>query len=464
MVDRQQVAAGGVRSLVLRALRIEATEAQPLFWAGAFFFCLMSSYYILRPVRDAMGLAGGVRNLQWLFTGTLVAMLFANPLFAALVGALPRRRFIPIVYRFFMLNLLLFFVLMHTPTGAPKVWLARGFYVWVSVFALFVVSVFWGLMADLFRSKVAKRVFGLIGLGGTLGAMAGAGVTSLLAETLGPAKLLPVSIVLLEGAVFCTRRLFRLAQSRADPFGAATPESVSPAESPTAGRSGRVRALLGGIELILRSPYLLGICLYMFFYTTTSTVLYFAMATLIDAHFGNDVAATTALFARMDLVTNALALVIQAFLTSRIVARWGLALTLVLLPALTAAGLSILAVAPLLGVVVVFNVLRRTTQFAIGKPAREVLYTPLTPEAKYKAKSLIDTFIYRGGDALAAWAFEGLRLLELGLAPIAWLTVPLALAWAGLGAGLGLQQRRLATAATRVNPFASALGTRTPNA
>lgn len=426
-----------------RLLRIKKSETLPLLWSIGLFFCLMSSYYILRPVRDAMGISGGVRNLQWLFTGTLAAMLLANPLFAVLVSKMPRERFIPIVYRFFMLNLLLFFFLLHLLPSQQVVWVARAFYVWVSVFALFAVSILWGLMADIFHSAQAKRIFGLIGIGGTLGAMAGAGITSLLAQSLGIVNLLLLSLVLLEGAVFCTKRL-----SGCEPLRPAARPDTSAISDPSrqtavAASPGPLAGILDGVLRIARSPYLGGICLYMFLYTTTSTFLYFEMATLVEARFGENAAATTALFAKMDFVINSLALVTQAFLTSRIVGKLGLGLTLMLLPAITAAGFSILAVAPLLPVVIIFNVLRRATQFAIGKPTREILYTPLDRDSKYKAKSLIDTFVYRGGDALAAWGFKGLRSLSLGLAPIAWIAVPIGLLWAMLGFLLGRHQDHL---------------------
>ncbi len=441
--DRREELSGRLR----RLLRIKQAEALPLLWSIGIFFCLMSSYYILRPVRDAMGISGGVRNLQWLFTGTLAAMLLANPLFAALVSKMPRERFIPIVYRVFMLNLLVFFLLLKLLPSQHAVWVARAFYVWVSVFALFAVSILWGLMADIFHSAQAKRIFGLIGIGGTLGAMAGAGITSLLAQSLGVVNLLLLSLVLLEGAVFCTRRLSRCEPLRpaASPKTGAGRSAVPdpPRQTTTAPSPRPLAGVLDGILRVSRSPYLCGICLYMFLYTTTSTFLYFEMATLVEARFGENAAATTALFAKMDFVINSLALVTQALLTSRIVGKLGLGLTLMLLPAITAAGFSILAVAPLLPVIVVFNVLRRATQFAIGKPTREILYTPLDRDAKYKAKSLIDTFVYRSGDALAAWGFKGLRSLSFGLAPIAWIAVPIGLVWAVLGLLLGRHQDHL---------------------
>ncbi len=419
-------------------LRVEPGELRPVGWACLFFFCILCAYYALRPVRDAMGIASGLAKLQWLYTATFFGMLLAQPVFAHLVSRWTRARFIPVVYRFGIACRLGFFALLVAlpEDGVGTRWVARAFFVWLSVINLFLVSIFWGYMADLFRSHRAKRLFGLIAIGGSVGALSGSGLATLLAGNAQVEALLLVAAVLLELGVFAARRVpgavAALRATEEDP-------SPTPVEPPRVG--GR---FYDGFLEVVRSPYLIGICGYLLLYTTTSTFLYFSKMHVVEARFGSDRAASTELFAQIDLAVNALTLLIQTLLTGRIVAAIGIGLTMTLLPLATAAGFAALGVAPILVVIVVFEVTRRTTQFAIGKPTREILYTPLERSQKYKAKSFIDTFLYRGGDAVSGWAFSGLSALGAGLATIAWIAVPLSLAWAALGFGLGRRHERMA--------------------
>src|SRR5687768_852887 len=232
-----------------RLVAVRPDEVRALLWSFAYFFCLLAGYYVLRPLRDEMGIAGGVRNLQWLFTATFVAMLAAVPVFGALVARLPRRRFIPLVYHFFVINLLVFWFLFVLDYG--KVHVARVFFVWISVFNLFAVSVFWSFMADLFRSDQGKRLFGCIAAGGSAGALAGPLLTVGLAQPLGPVNLLLVAAVLLEAAVLCARRL-ESASPQPAPAQSTAPEGQPPVLGGNA---------LAGFLLVLRSPYLAGIAL-----------------------------------------------------------------------------------------------------------------------------------------------------------------------------------------------------------
>jgi len=409
-----------------------------MLWACAYFFCILAAYYILRPIRDEMGVAGGVRNLPWLYTGTLAAMLLANPPFAAAVARFPRRRFVSLTYRFFALNLLLFFVLLRTLPEAHTIWVGRAFFVWISVFNMFVVSIFWGFMADLFRTDQGKRLFGFIGLGGTLGGVAGAGITAVLAEIVGPVQLLLVSVALLECAVFCVGRLSRRAAASA----AAGPGRLPPgaAETPMGG------GVLAGITGLLRSPYLLAICAYMLLYTITSTVVYFHLADFAGRTF-DDRAVRTAFFARIDLAVNVLTILTQAFLTGRIIRWLGVGVTLALLPALTVAGFAAFGLWPVLTVLVGFQVLRRAGSYAVSRPARETLYTVVSREDKFKAKAFIDTFVYRAGDQVGAWSYALLGWLGLGLGGIAFLAAPVAGVWLVIGLWLGQRQSALAAGA-----------------
>jgi AAA family ATP:ADP antiporter len=378
-----------------------------------------------------MGVAGGVRNLPWLFTGTLVAMVAVNPLFSTLVVKIPRTRFVPMTYRFFMANLLIFFVLLKVLPEDQIVWVGRAFFIWTSVFNLFVVSVFWAVMADVFRTSQSKRLFGFIGAGGTLGGLVGAGITATLAEALGPVQLLIVSIVLLECGVQCLRGLSVYS------VGSAPARSRGTEEVPIGG------GILAAIPHILRSGYLLGICAYMLLYTLVATLLYFQQADLVEQAF-SDRALRTAFFARIDFVVNGLTLLTQIFLTGRLIRLLGVALTLTLLPAVCVIGFVGLGFFPTLGMLVVFQVFRRAGNYAVARPARETLYTVVSREDKYKAKSLIDTFVYRAGDQVGAWSYSLMGWLGLSMAGIAFTAVPLACLWWICGFWLGQRQTVLA--------------------
>jgi len=423
--------AGPFTRLLQRVVDVRSDEVRTLVLSCLYFFCLLSAYYIIRPMREQMGVTGGVRNLPWLYTGTLLAMLAVHPPFAALVGRLPRRRFITLSYRFFIANILAFFGLFQMlGEGSASVWIGRVFFVWTSVFNLFVVSVFWAFMVDIFRSDQGKRLFGFIGVGGTLGGIAGAGLTAGLAERVGPVYLLLVSAVLLEMAVQCVHRLSGRSDAAAG-GGPAEDQQVI---------GGRV---LAGITHVLRSPYLIGICLYMLLFTFGSTVLYFQQAEIADKAF-SDRASLTAFFARLDLAVNALTLLTQAFLTGRVIKLLGVTLTLGLLPILSIVGFTALGAVPVLAVFVVFQVLRRAGEYAVARPAREVLYTVLPREDKYKAKHFIDTFVYRAGDQVGAWSMAGMTALGLGVAGTAFVAAPIAVVWLAVALLLGRRQQALA--------------------
>jgi AAA family ATP:ADP antiporter len=405
-----------------------------LAWSFSYFFSLLCSYYIIRPMRDEMGIAGGVENLQWLFSGTFAVMLAAVPLFGWVSSRFARRRFLPYVYYFFIFNLLVFYILFRS--DVTHAWVARAFFIWVSVFNLFVVSVFWSFMADLFSNEQAKRLFGFIAAGGSVGALAGPVLTTVLAIPLGPTNLLLMSICFLLWAVFCINRLNRGCQQRRHD----EPDGTTPARKVEQAMGG---GLFAGIRLVARSPYLLGICLLMLLFTTLATFLYFQQAQIIRDHF-SDPAQRTAVFAAMDLAVNTLTILIQVFLTGRLVAWLGLPLTLSLIPLLLGAGFALLGYAPVLWVLVVVQVTRRAGNYAIMRPAREMLYVVLGREEKYKAKNFIDTAVYRAGDAASAWLYAGLRAMGLSLGTIAWLAVPVAAGWAWLAYRLGQQQGSIA--------------------
>jgi AAA family ATP:ADP antiporter len=408
------------------ALPATPAERAAALWSFAYFFTLLAGYYVLRPLRDQMGIAGGVKALPWLFTATFVALLVAQPLYGALVARLPRTRFIPIVYHFFALNLAIFWLLLTL--GVSTTLVARVFFVWVSVFNLFAVAVFWSFMADLFTSEQGKRLFGFIGAGGTAGALLGPVITIGLSVPLGPANLLVVAIVFLELAVLCAHRL----------------------ELATVSHPGsRVRERrLGGsafaaLPALFRSPYLLGVGAWVSLLSFGATILYFEQANIVSATV-HGAGAQTRIFASIDLAVGLLTLATQVFATGRVLERFGVGAAAATLPAVYVAGFAVLAAAPSLAVVLVFQVVQRWMNFAIANPARQVFFTVIGREDKYKAKNLIDVVIYRGSDALYGWVFDSLQVLGLKLAGIALWSLPVVAGWLVLSVALGRTQERRA--------------------
>jgi AAA family ATP:ADP antiporter len=426
--------------ILARLVEVRPEEIQLLLLSCAYFFLVLTSYYIIRPIRDQMGVAGGVENLAWLFTGTLLGTLLVHPLYTWLVAKYPRRRFIPLSYRFFIANLLLFFVLLKTVPEGAHVWVGRIFFNWTSVFNLFVVSVFWSFMADIFRSDQGKRLFGFVGVGGTLGAILGSLLTAGLAETIGPVNLLLFSAVFLELAVRCVTILGRRVTESGENEGLREAE-----EKPIGG------GILGGLTGVARSPYLMAIVVYMFLFTTTGTSLYFQQARIVEENFA-DPGSRTAFFATIDFLVNVLTLGTQAFLTGRIIKWVGLGVALAVLPAVTMIGFIGLGLYPAVAMLVVFQVLRRGWNYGLMRPAMEALYTVIPREDKYKAKNLIDTFIYRTGDQVGAWSHRGMEVLGLGFVGIAFANVPVAGLWLAMGLGLGISQQRKATEVERGMP------------
>lgn len=399
--------------VIPRVLQLEPAERHPVTLSASYFFCLLSGYYLLRPVRDELAIQAGLDQLQWLFSATFLAMLAAVPLFGWASSRWPRQRLVPAVYLVFIACLLGFYVWLET--GTP--WAARAFYVWVSVYNLFVVSVFWSLMTDLYNQRQGKRLFGLIAAGGSLGAIAGPGLAATLAQTLGTLPLLLASALLLGGATALAWWLAR------------TLSSGQPAEALHGGIWDGARELLGQRRLQ-------GIALFIWLYTTLATFLYFQQAQIVASAF-DDPADRTTTFALVDLAVNTLTLLLQVLITGRLLQGIGIGRALALVPGLLAAGFAALAISPVLAVLAVVQIVRRAGNYGLTRPAREVLFTGVDRSARYKAKNFIDTVVYRGGDALAGWLFTGLKSLGLGTAGVALLSVPLALAWAALGLWLG---------------------------
>ena len=420
--------------LLRRLAAVRPEEVAAVGWSWLYIFAVLSSYYIMRPIRDQMGVAGGVNNLQWLFMGTLGAMLLLNSPFGFLVKMLPRTCFISITYRFFAGVILLFAMALHWADQAQTVWVGRIFFIWISVFNLFVVSIFWALIVDIFNSEDGKRLFGFIAAGATIGAIVGSGLTASLARYVPTSFLLIGSVMLLEVAVFSVGRLSRQsAKLRTRP-------AVEAAETPIGGNA------LAGFTHPFQSAYLFNVSLFLLLFAITSTFLYFQQAGIVSRSF-HDRGAQTAFFASVDLAVNVLTLFVQLFLTGRIVRAAGVGPTLAFLPALTIVGFGALALVPTLASLVAFQVLRRSGDYAVARPTREVLYTVVAREDRYKAKSFIDTVVYRGGDQVGAWSFTFLTWLGFGTIGIAIAAGVLSAAWLANALWLGRRQDAMATKA-----------------
>ena len=395
--------------------------------ATAYGFSILLSYYILRPVRDEISSADR-GNLQYLWTAVFLVMVFvAVPLYSAAVSRWSRGVFIPLANRFFASNLLIFFACLYLLPESARPWIDRFFYVWTSVFALFVVTVFWGFMVDLFKNEQAKRIFGFITVGASLGGIIGSFVTAALAEAVAVFTLLLIAVVPLEIAARCASYLHR--NSGREHIALRKEES-----EPVSGTA------WSGMKVVLASPYLQGIALFIVLMTFASTMLYYQQADLLREAFPEDRGARTALLAKMDLAVNVITLFTQAFLTAHIIRRFGIGLCLAFIPAVAGLGFLSLGVYPTLTMLIVVQVLYRAGRYAIAKPSREVLFTVVGREERYKSKAFIDAGVYRGGDLVSGWIYTGLAAVGLSLGAIALVAVPVAALWAATGWKLGRRQ------------------------
>ena len=419
------------RRWLARVVVVRPEEVRALLWSFAYFFCLLASYYILRPLRDEMGVAGGVKNLQWLFTATFVTMLAAVPCYGALVARLPRRRFIPIVYHFFAANLAVFWLLLEL--GVDRQLVARVFFVWISVFNLFAVSVFWSFMADLYTSEQGKRLYGFIAAGGSAGALAGPAITIGLAKLIGVVHLIIVAAALLELAVLCAARL--------EPKQEVVQRSLQSLGG----------GALDGLKMVFRSPYIAGITLWVALLSVVATFLYFEQATIVAAT-SDDPAVRTRIFATVDLAVGVLTLIVQFLATGKLIQRFGIGPALALVPVVFVGGFAVLAATPVLAVVIAFQALQRTANFAISNPAREVLFTVLARDEKYKAKNVIDIVAVRGADAVGGWLVTGLRALGMQARELAVCAIAISAVGLVLSTALGRAQgrRAIVAAGTRI--------------
>ncbi|MGZ8378201.1 MAG: NTP/NDP exchange transporter [Gemmatirosa sp.] len=425
-------------AILQRITQVRRHETAAVVASALCFFFILTALMVLRPAREALGMRRGIEAVRWLFVGTALVTLAVNPLFALLVSRTRRLVFITATYVFFGLSLLGFWAVL---VGAPQaIGEASGmvFFVWFSVFNLFATMVFWALMADRFALEQSKRLFGVISVGGTLGAIAGPWLASRLAEPLGTAGLLPVSAALLGLAVVAAWAVARL-----------QPERATATADPDAPPAVDERAVIGGsawegFRAVFRSPYLLGISAYVLILTVIGTFIYFTRLQMVAA-LGDDLDMRTGVFARLDLYTQVTTLVLQALVAGHLMKRLGVHVTLALLPVTAMLGFAGLAVTASLVTLTIFQAAFSAVQRSLTRPARETLFTVVPREDKYKSKAFIDTFVYRGGDVVGAQVEGLLGRLAAGLGALVAVTIPLALAWAALGLWLGrAQQRRVA--------------------
>jgi AAA family ATP:ADP antiporter len=422
--------------------RIERREIPTLVWSFAFFFCVLAGYYVIRPVREEMAVKVGREWLQMLFVLVFLVMLAAVPLFGWVVSRFPKRRIVPIVYAFFIACLAAFWALM-TANGVG-VLAAGAFFVWVSVFNLFAVSLFWSVMADTYASDQAKRLYGLIAAGGSAGAISGPLITQSLVHTLGPANLLIVSAAFLAAALLAVRAM----RDAMGGFGGGA--GGSGAARQDEGQDERREeylaegGLLAGARHVWQSPYLFRIALWVLIANLVGTYFYFEQTRIVGEAYA-DPADRVQLFARMDLAVNTLTVLAQLLITGTLLSRLGVGLTAAALPATAIAGLTALAVAPSVAVIAVVMVFERAVGFAFANPAMRTLYTVVPAEDKYKAQNFVDTVVFRGGDAMSGWLFGPVaRSLGLGLSAMAVLTLPIAAIWLAISIVLGRRHAALA--------------------
>ena len=413
----------------------EPHEVPAVLAAFVLFFLLFASDFMLRPVRETFGIAGGIDNLPWLYLGTFMTTLVVVPLYGTLAKRMQRRRLLPATYVFSAVVMASFGISLIT--DADNVWTARAFYIWLSVFNLFVISVAWSLMADVFNADQGHRLFSQIAAGASLGGLAGPLLSGLLVAPLGHGGLLLLSTMLLLTTIFAANYLIGWRERHGSP---ADPDS------PPQARIGG--AIWAGLTLILRSPYLLGVSLFVILLTAVSTFLYFEQARVVEATFP-DRDAQTRVFSAIDVVVQGLTVFVQIFVTGRLTRKLGVTVLLAAVPVTMMFGFGLLAVAATFPVLAFVTIVRRVGEFALVRPGREMLFTDVDAETKYKAKNTIDTFVYRGGDAIAAWANVGLAAAGATIA-IAIAGTLVAGAWAAVGWLIG--RRHDSNAARLIGP------------
>ncbi|MCA9470507.1 MAG: hypothetical protein MRJ96_06150 [Nitrospirales bacterium] len=418
--------------ILTRVVDVNTREIPALLWSFAYFFCVLAAYYIVRPVRDEMGVLAGIHKLPGFFFMVFLTMLAVVPLFGWAASRLTIRRLLPTIYGFFVLNLVGFFIALQA--GSNLTTLAPVFFVWVSVFNLFVVSVFWSFMADIFSTDGARRLFGFISAGGSLGAISGPLFTAIAVKGLGVTSLLLVSSALLLMAVVCIFALLVWYRTcHGEDLGAKHLASSASSDSPA--------SLWVGLVRIAHSRYLQAICVYLVCYSILSTFLY-SQQTILIPQVVPDSEDRLRLFASFDLVVNTLTICIQLFVTGRLLPSLGVTVMLMAMPILNFVGFGVFGILTILPVLLGFGILRRAGEFSIAKPARETLFTVVPRVEKYQAKNVIDTVVHRGGDVTGTWVGSALHNLGLSISQMSFVALPIVLVWLLTGRFLGRRHEK----------------------
>jgi AAA family ATP:ADP antiporter len=450
-----------VNDLIARLVNIKRGELPLALLSALFFFCVLCGYFFLRPVRETLGVSRGMEDLRWLFVASSFASLVAVLAFGGIVNRFDRRRFVPLAYLFVIVCLVVFASLLiadawrggglvGTDTGTGFA-LAVGYtyFIWLGVINLFVNSVFWAFMVDLYDLDQGKRMFAFIGVGGTLGAIAGSVITETVAG-MTDSVYLPAGLMLGGAALFGCAIVIMLVLDRM--AGASEHSRLGKRDGPDDSRAAPVLRSEGrfwdGVTAVASSPYLLGVGLFIMLLTISNTLLYFTQANVVLER-ADTFSERLASFAQLNMLTQTMALLTQIFITTRLIKRFGVGWTLSLLPLILVAGFAVLAVWPIFAVFAMFQALFRAAEYATTRPARETLFSVIPVAQKYQAKPLVDVFVYRVGDAAGAGIDRALAALGVGLAGVAVAAVPLAAAWAALALALGRAQQRLDRGAVR---------------
>lgn len=392
-----------------------------LLCSAAWFATLLGGYYMIRPVRETIGVEGGIKELKSLFAIVFGTMLIAVPCYAQLVSRLRRRLLVPIVYRFLICNLILFSIGLYVFDGAARTWVARALFVWVSVYSLFAMSLFWSVMADTFRPEQGKRLFGWIAGAGTMGGLLGSAIVgSSFVSEIGIPGLLLIPAAMMEFGLFLYRRLEKLRMG-----------ADLKLQRPTGGNP------FSGFAAVVRSPYLLSICGYVFLTAICGTTLYLQQAEVVGAAIPNE-EDRVKVFARLDFFVQALTLLFQ-FAVAGWLMRFSLPLTLCILPLAYLIGFASIGMNPTFYVTLTTVVITRAAVYGLTVPAQGVLYTVVSKEEKYKAKNVIDTVVTRGGDAMVSQVGGRLNAMKVPPLSLAWWMIPIATAWLVMAYLLGLR-------------------------
>jgi AAA family ATP:ADP antiporter len=444
-----------------------------ILWHGAvWFFLILFSYYVLRPIREQIGSTYGIENLSWLFWATFVVMLIAIPLYSILVGKFHRKILVPCIYLIFVTCLISFWLAMTGLPDSAQIWVARAFFVWISVYGLFIVSFFWSIAGDMLSTDQGRRIFGVMSGGGTIGGLVGSQVAGRLVGQLGVANLLLIPAGLLLIALVVYFSMERSFKKLSDPTERKRDSGKATGGNPFA-----------GFTAVFKSTYLFAICLFGLFLATCGTTVYFQQAEIVGAAFADiefdeshiqnrdsltdkqlkatraklqkaaSKEASTEYFANINFAVSIVTLLFQCVIVGWLMRKGGLGWTLAMLPIAYVIGITSLALSPSIAVLAVVSVIGRSAEYGISNPAREVLFTAVKREDRYKAKSFIDTVVRRGGDSAIGGVYKAAReTLGMAMTTLSWIMIPIAITWIGLSLFIGRENRKIVTVGNAKKP------------